>query len=535
MARFIVLVSVLLGSLVSQTRALQIADPLGKPALGPLTVRLDVRADGLGGILDPVNTDGSTGVTFPTDAAALPGGDGRVLVLTLDAKIHLLGADGSLTLFHDFLDPSMTAIRPRGNEFGPTGIVAHPRFDTNGKLYVIETEIPGAGDADFGPNFGGPIGDHQDVLYEYTMDDPTADSLVPGAFTKREVMRITQPRGSHSTNDLAFKADETLLISIGDGGNSGGLDTPPQLDAGNPASVFGKILRIDPVSGTPGGDGYGVPSDNPLIDDPDAAPEVYSLGHRNPFRVDVDPLTGEVWVGEVGQRTIEEINRIAPGAHHGWAFKEGSFLFGLAAGDADSDGDIDNADVAPDQDLDGNGTGDFADANGLTDPVFEYGRETGRSVTGGLVYRGDTLARLDGLYLFADATTQGLYYGPADAAPIAGQRGSFWRFRVDPVGTPAPQAVLGMARDGRGGVLILSAAGEVLEIASVRCTADLAGAPDGGPDGLLDADDFFAYLNLFASGDPGADLAGAPDGGPDGTLDANDFFEYLSLFADGCP
>jgi len=70
---------------------------------------------------------------------------------------------------------------------------------------------------------------------------------------------------------------------------------------------------------------------------------------------------------------------------------------------------------------------------------------------------------------------------------------------------------------------------------SPTCPADLAGAPDGGPDGTLDANDFFAYLDLFASGDPGADLAGAPDGGPDGTVDANDFFEYLRLFADGCP
>jgi len=509
-------------------------DVLPDPPPGALVVRLETVAAGLIEPLEAINNDGPPGQSFPTDATALPDGSGRVLVMTLGGKIHLIDGAGQVSLFHDLIDPDVSEIRPRN--FGPTAIAAHPAFASNGRFYTVETEVESTAPADFGRG-----SNHQDVLYEYAMDNPAADSLDETAFTKREVLRIDQPQRDHNANDLAFMPDGTMLVAIGDGGNTNGTgSSPPQLDAADISTIHGKILRIDPLGNSADNGAYGVPGNNPLIGVPGALPEIYSYGHRNPFRISVDAQTGQVWVGEVGQRTVEEINRLAPGGNHGWPRKEGSFLFGDEAGDVNDTPGIDNEDVAPDPDADANGTGDFADDNNLVDPIFEYDHGTGDSVAGGLVYRGIGSPALFGLYVFGDTDASepgGLFYADPADGPVSGRSGGARRFAIDPAGAPLPSAIVGFAADAAGEVLILTTTGEVLHIADARCPADLTGpGGDGVPDGTLTSDDFFFYLGLFADGDLAADLTGpGGDGVPDGNLTSDDFFFYLGLFAQGCP
>jgi len=479
-------------------------DVLPEPPVGPLTVELEVVATGLLEPLDPINNTGPSGVSFPTDAAPLPDGSGRVLVMALKGSILLLDGAGGVSLFHDFVDPAVTEIRPLN--FGPTTIEPHPQFATNGRFYTVETEVENAAPADFGSG-----ANHQDVLYEYTMVDPTQSTLAASGFSKRELLRVNQPQRDHNVNDLAFLADGTLLIAIGDGGNSSGVgENPLQLNAQRVGVVHGKTLRIDPLGGNSANGAYGVPADNPFLATAGALPELYTTGHRNPYRIHVDPATDEAWIGEVGQRTIEEVNRLTPGGNYGWPSKEGSFLFGLQAGDADGSGAITNLDVAPDPDANANGVGDFADANALSDPVLEYDRDTGRSIAGGVVYRGASAPALRGLYLFGDfgqTNPGGFFVAPATATAMAGQTGQIRRVLADPAGAPMPDAILGFATDADGEVLILSAAGEILRIVNASpCPADISA------DGVVDGADL--GLMLGAWGSPEADLTG--DGATDG-------------------
>ncbi|MEQ8845097.1 MAG: PQQ-dependent sugar dehydrogenase [Phycisphaerales bacterium] len=483
---------------------------------GDVRVRLELVADGLGGVLEPINNDGPVGQNFAIDLTPLP--DGRALIMTLGGTIYMLSTDGSINVFHDVVDPAVTEINPRF--FGPSAIQAHPDFATNGIFYTIETEVEGTAPADFGDG-----NDHQDVLYEYDMDDPAAMSLSETSFTKRQVLRIDQPRRDHNLNDLVFLPDGTLLIASGDGSNSsGGGSSIPQLRAQDPGVVFGKVLRIDPDSSTAPGGTYGIPADNPFVGEPGTLAEIYSLGHRNPFRMSFDAPTG-VWIGEVGQRNIEEVNRIEAGRNYGWAFKEGSFLFGDLAGDANGDGVVDDRDVAPDPDADGNGTGDFADANGLTDPIFEYDRGSGRSIAGGRVYRGSAIPELVGQYVFGDTFTSGdnLFYADASAGPAAGETGGIQSLRIADGGVPAPSGVVGFGVDGAGELLVLTTDGTILGLLPAPCRADLDG------DGELTLFDFLAFQNLFDAGDPAADFDG------DGDLTIFDFLAFQNEFAGGCP
>lgn len=188
------------------------------------------------------------------------------------------------------------------------------------------------------------------------------------AATRRFLLEITQPFGNHNGGDIHVTADGLVWASSGDGGSGG----DPGNNAQNRSNLLGTIYRIDPSPS--GSDAYTVPSDNPFVGVPGVRPEIWAYGLRNPWRFDIDEVGGQIWIADVGQNAVEEINLRAidePGANFGWKRFEGDDFF---------------ADVS---------------APGAVGPVHTYRHGPGCSVTGGVLYDGP-IASLTGAYLYAD-------------------------------------------------------------------------------------------------------------------------------------
>jgi glucose/arabinose dehydrogenase len=187
-----------------------------------------------------------------------------------------------------------------------------------------------------------------------------------------------------------------LYVAMGDGGSAG----DPEGRAQDPTTLLGKLVRLDP-RGAADADGDGVPDDNPFLEDPTARPEIWATGLRNPWRIAFDPPTGALWVADVGQNRLEEVNVVAPegGAPAGAAANFGWDLF---------EGDERFADPDP---TEGWSDGPFVE------PVLTYGRDGGAcSVTGGVVVRDPDLPALDGWYLFGDFCRPGVRALPEGAS-----------------------------------------------------------------------------------------------------------------------
>lgn len=201
------------------------------------------------------------------------------------------------------------------------------------------------------------------------------DGLRVDEGTRRELLRVDQPYSNHNGGHVVFGPDGMLYLGLGDGGSGG----DPQGHAQDPASLLGKLLRLDPEAPS------GIPEDNPFVDDDVARPEIWATGLRNPWRFSFDADTGDLWIADVGQNAWEEINVLPAadgagrGANLGWDLFEGAAPF-------------DDADPAPSPWSDGP----------FVEPLHVYGRDDGCSITGGLVYRGSALPSLRGAYLFAD-------------------------------------------------------------------------------------------------------------------------------------
>ncbi|MFV2040075.1 MAG: sorbosone dehydrogenase family protein, partial [Acidimicrobiales bacterium] len=202
-------------------------------------------------------------------------------------------------------------------------------------------------------------------IVEFAMD---GDS--PDLETRRTVLTIDQPQPNHNGGDIAFGPDDLLYVALGDGGGGG----DPFANGQDTSTLLGSILRIDP-----GADPYSIPSDNPFADG-GGAPEIFLYGVRNPWRISFDRATGDLWIGDVGQDAVEEIDVLyaseggGRGANLGWSRVEGTLPF--------------NATGPP--------------AENYVPPVYEYFQDEGCSVTGGHVYRGASLPSLFGSYIFAD-------------------------------------------------------------------------------------------------------------------------------------
>ncbi len=198
----------------------------------------------------------------------------------------------------------------------------------------------------------------------FVMGDTVADQA-----TQRQILFVRQPYANHNGGNLVFGPDGYLYIGLGDGGSAG----DPHDNGQSLGTLLGKMLRIDP---TPNGQRpYAIPPDNPFVGMEGARPEIWAYGLRNPWRYSFDRATGDLWIGDVGQNSWEEVDEQGPdstgGENYGWNRLEGTHTY---------EGD------APPH---------------AVPPVYEY-PHGGCVVTGGYVYRGKAMPALDGAYVFAD-------------------------------------------------------------------------------------------------------------------------------------
>jgi len=156
--------------------------------------------------------------------------------------------------------------------------------------------------------------------------------------------------------------------------------------------LLGSILRLN-VDQSCASAAYSIPSDNPFINDPNALPEIYAIGLRNPWRFSFDRVTGQLWAGDVGQNAIEEIDIIEAGKNYGWNIAEGSSCY-----------------ISED-----------CSFSGLTPPVLEYDHQLRQSVTGGYVYRGLDLNFLSGAYIYGDFVSSIVFIALPNNSPLQGQ------------------------------------------------------------------------------------------------------------------
>ncbi len=309
-------------------------------------------------------------------------GDNRLFIVQQGGLIRILNTDGSINE-DPFLDLT-NIITDQGFEQGLLGLAFHPNYTNNGEFFVNYTETLNGDDVTTIARF--TVSDNQDIA--------NLNSLT-------KLITIPQPFSNHNGGCLQFGPDGFLYISSGDGGSGGDPGNRSQ----NLGTLLGKLLRID-VDNPEGGLNYGIPDDNPFVGNPDALDEIWAYGLRNPWKFSFDSENGDLWIGDVGQGEVEEINRASQtspgGENYGWRCYEGSQIFNNAN--------------CPDEDT-------------LTFPIAEYTHSGNGafkcSITGGYVYRGRAYPNMVGTYVFADYCSSEMaivdntntisYFGPFDA------------------------------------------------------------------------------------------------------------------------
>jgi glucose/arabinose dehydrogenase len=367
----------------------------------------------------PINASGTkiklelvtSGLTAPLKGTVAPGLPNYLFVVDQPGILWAVNlTTGAKTPFLNVANRLVTlgVLGPNTfDERGLLGLAFHPNYQQNGLLYTYTSE-PTAGLPTFPTTI--PMGstpDHQNVVAEWQAVNPANPAAGVNPASRRELMRVDWPQFNHDGGDLAFGPDGFLYISMGDGG--GADDADGQLfivaDGSLPANEapiighqgdgnaqklntpLGKILRID-VNGHNSANGqYGIPADNPFVGAP-GLDEIFAFGFRNPFRFSFDSATGALFVGDVGQNDIEEVDVVVKGGNYGWNAKEGTLFFHIN-GNAEGFGSdvLDNGRTTPE----------------MIDPVAQYDTHgEGHSVIGGFVYHGSRIPQLRDRYVFAE-------------------------------------------------------------------------------------------------------------------------------------
>jgi glucose/arabinose dehydrogenase len=296
--------------------------------------------------------------------------------------------NGQVVAFDDVPDVTTTRnvldIRDRvvfRNVHGLLGLAFHPNYPTDRRAWVAYTHETSP-----------------DVIVLRISEFVTTDNgatLDPAS--EQFLFQMAQPGGHNNGGHLLFGPDGFLYLGTGDGGN----DDSASGVAGNGQltnNLLGKILRID-VSGSTGTRRYRIPGDNPFSANPlcnvdgtgsTDCPEIFAWGFRNPWRWSFDRVSGQLWLGDVGSHTREEVNLVVRGGNYGWRCKEGTLDTSLMCG---------------------------TPATPLLPPVAEYEHPIGQAVTGGFVYRGSAIPTLIGRYLFADYSSDLVWHIATDTAP----------------------------------------------------------------------------------------------------------------------
>jgi len=293
----------------------------------------------------------ATGLAAPVFVTSAHDGSGRLFVLEQAGTVRVV-ANGQLAPT-PYLD--LTSRIASGGERGLLGLAFAPGFGSSEpRLYVHYSNLDG------------------DTTIAELRATPGASTVDPA--TERILLTEKQPYPNHNGGWIGFDVASRLLIGLGDGGSGG----DPENRASNLATILGKMLRIDVLAGPADGRQYTIPADNPFIATAGARPEILDFGLRNPYRDSVDPVTGTLWVGDVGQGAWEEVDAEPAGAvglDFGWRRWEGRHCYNPSSG---------------------------CDPAGVTMPLAEYGHDQGCAIVGGVVYRGAAIPSLDGAYVFGD-------------------------------------------------------------------------------------------------------------------------------------
>jgi uncharacterized repeat protein (TIGR03806 family) len=345
------------------------------------------------------------GVTFnqPIYMVQAPGDDTQWYVVEkgsgTQAKVRAVPVNATANA--QVRDFATVTVNPAG-EGGLLGMAFHPEWPRKHEVYLSYTRTPDkAKDHDPPPSC---LATSDWVLTSVVARFQSSDgTMLDGA--PDEILKVGQPFTNHKGGNLQFGRDGMLYFALGDGGSG----DDPCGSGQNLESLLGKFLRLD--INAPAGM-YKIPTDNPFVDDPSPArEEIWSSGHRNPWRWSFDKASGELWLGDVGQNTWEEIDRVVKGGNYGWNTCEGLHKRGSTTA--------------------------LCGIGGLIDPIVEHGRSEAASITGGYVYRGKAMPSLVGTYIYGDFVT-----------------GNIWALTYDVSNKPTPKiiatAVSGLASFGEG-------------------------------------------------------------------------------------
>ena len=298
----------------------------------------------------------ASGFTSPVGMAAPGDGTNRIFIFEQGGKIKIVKGNNVVEV--PFLDVSsrLDGLNIAYSEKGLLGMTFHPDYKTNGRFFIYYSA----------PHKQSGI-DHKSIVAEYSVSPQNPDQALT---SEVKIMEILQPESNHNGGMLEFGPDGFLYIGLGDGG--GANDEHGTIGNGQDTNtLLGKILRIDVDAKKP----YDIPPDNPFVNRQGFRPEIYAYGLRNPWRFSFDPVNGKLYCGDVGQNKYEEINIIEKGGNYGWRIMEGYHCFNPASG---------------------------CNKSGLKLPVLEYDHDTGISICGGYMYRGDSYPSFHGNYFFAD-------------------------------------------------------------------------------------------------------------------------------------
>jgi glucose/arabinose dehydrogenase len=240
-----------------------------------------------------------------------------------------------------------------GGELGLLGVAFPRQFNQSGFFYVYYTTDK-------------PL---RSIVSRFSVLQTNANQA--DVSSEKVLLQVEQPFPNHKGGQMSFGPDGYLYIGLGDGGSAG----DPLGNAQNRSTLLGKILRID-VNSASGSLNYSIPRDNPFIGNNQGfRDEIYAYGLRNPWRFSFDSVTGQLWVGDVGQDRIEEVDIVKSGGNYGWNIMEGSLCYSPPSG---------------------------CNQTGLSRPIWEYNHTLGDSIIGGFVYRGAAFPDLVGTYIYGD-------------------------------------------------------------------------------------------------------------------------------------
>jgi glucose/arabinose dehydrogenase len=424
----------------------------------------------------------ATGFESPVFVTHAPGDPDNLFVVEQEGLVRVFNRNTGVIASTPLLD-IQSLVEHGGDEEGLLGLAFHPDFATNGKFYVNYINPPGGGT-------------DRTRVDEFTVSSP-GESLVANVSSRRPILSFVQDFDNHNGGWLGFSPNDGMLyISSGDGGSG----NDPNNRGQSLNTRLGKMLRID-VDGddfTDANENFAIPADNPFANDGNANTlgEIWAYGLRNPWRASFDRVTGDLWIGDVGQGTREEID-FQPGdsdggENYGWRLREGNIATPNSVGGPEPPGY-----VGPVYDYLSNGVGPFG----------------GNSVVGGYVYRGPD-PEVDGRYFFGDTVNNHIwsFYRDGDDEGTAVDQ----LLNLDTLLTPdvgSRSTITSFGEDSYGNLYVVARGGDIF-----RIVTDATMPGDFNGDRLVDAADYEVWKQDFGSSD-----SLDADGNGDGVVDLADY------------